>query len=350
MRIFLGSSSEGRGADIFLRVCQWIESAGHEVIRWDAPGVFPPGTYTLEVLTSLSVDAAVLVFSPDDSVWYRNELSQSPRDNVLLEYGLFAGLVGRRRVAIVTSHEVRRPTDLQGLTVLFADEGKMSRAEAEFNSWLKSMPDVNRSKWHPPEESPGSPFQASGKRSLFESGTKMIQSAKQRIALVARTPVLLMGPRPYGQPHPYAYERTQFEAYMTLAENASHGGSPSLICLANRQAVSDDLAKSAPNTIDSLVSNHSRLQELASTPATAFSFVWHEHQASMSYLVADDDFLIWLKEESGESVWIVAANESIASSLYFQAEQLAASGTAAGAIKELPAFLTTNERGLNGDE
>ena len=40
------------------------------------------------------------------------------RDNVLLEFGLFAGALERRRVVVLQKHKVGLPTDMQGLTVL----------------------------------------------------------------------------------------------------------------------------------------------------------------------------------------------------------------------------------------
>jgi hypothetical protein len=55
--------------------------------------------YTLGRLIELTkiVDASVFIFGEDDKVWYHDSQNQQPRDNVLLEYGLFASRLGLSR-------------------------------------------------------------------------------------------------------------------------------------------------------------------------------------------------------------------------------------------------------------
>ena len=64
----------------------------------------------------LTVDAAVLIFSEDDQVWYRGDLGSQPRDNVLIEYGLFLGRLGQPRVIFCVRGKPRIAQDLQGIT------------------------------------------------------------------------------------------------------------------------------------------------------------------------------------------------------------------------------------------
>jgi predicted nucleotide-binding protein len=60
-------------------------------------------------------DFAVLILAPDDVTI--DQLSPSTRDNVLFEFGLFMGRLGRDRVFVVydDSIELKKPSDLAGV-------------------------------------------------------------------------------------------------------------------------------------------------------------------------------------------------------------------------------------------
>jgi hypothetical protein len=57
------------------------------------------------------VDGAILIFGEDDLIEYRGEPRWAPRDNVLFEYGLFMGFLGRENVAVVRVGNAKIPTD-----------------------------------------------------------------------------------------------------------------------------------------------------------------------------------------------------------------------------------------------
>jgi hypothetical protein len=115
--IFIGSSTEG------LEVARAIEKQ----LQYDAEptvwtdGIFGLGHGTLESLVgSLDrFDFAVLVLSPDDLIVSREQTNNSPRDNVLLEIGLFIGRLGRERTFIVFNRDgnLKLPSDLAGVTM-----------------------------------------------------------------------------------------------------------------------------------------------------------------------------------------------------------------------------------------
>ncbi len=115
--IFIGSSSEG------LEVAKAIQlNLDHqcEVVLW-SQGVFGLSGGTLETLVAKAndFDFAVLVVTADDMIESRKEVSKSPRDNVLIELGLFLGSIGRSRTFIVfdRSKEIKLPSDLAGITL-----------------------------------------------------------------------------------------------------------------------------------------------------------------------------------------------------------------------------------------
>jgi hypothetical protein len=119
-RIFLGSS--GKQEKLLQALERGLEDVAH-VEPWTTS--FNPGTTTLERLVELAhgVDFAVLVFARDDWTAKSPPASDpeasgqaSPRDNVVLEAGLFGGVLGMRRTFILHASGAKLPTDLLGLT------------------------------------------------------------------------------------------------------------------------------------------------------------------------------------------------------------------------------------------
>jgi hypothetical protein len=114
--MFIGSSSEGKEIAQHVRA-QLTDNA--EVTIWNE-GPFGLGQGTLESLVKAldQFDFAVLVLTPDDMVESRENMMQSPRDNVLFECGLFMGRLGRERTFIIydADQPLKIPSDLAGLT------------------------------------------------------------------------------------------------------------------------------------------------------------------------------------------------------------------------------------------
>jgi len=115
-RLFIGSSSEGRDVARNLEV---ELGDAVDVVRWDV-NVFEPSGYTLDSLlaTAERVDFAVVVATPDDVTTSRGETTLSARDNIVLEFGLFTGALGRNRTYLLATGELKLPTDVLGLTRL----------------------------------------------------------------------------------------------------------------------------------------------------------------------------------------------------------------------------------------
>jgi hypothetical protein len=115
-KMFIGSSLEG------LPIAKAIQANldyDCETTLW-SQGVFGLGGGTLESLVERldEFDFASLVLTPDDLVKSRKGTSPSPRDNVLLELGLFIARLGRTRTFIIYDRTVliRLPSDLAGVT------------------------------------------------------------------------------------------------------------------------------------------------------------------------------------------------------------------------------------------
>jgi hypothetical protein len=94
-RIFIGSSSEGRAA------AERIEAVGMRPLLW--LDFFKTRDLPVQELDRRMEDAdgAILVGSADDRLISRGKDFDQMRDNVLLEYGLFAGYLGRHRCILL---------------------------------------------------------------------------------------------------------------------------------------------------------------------------------------------------------------------------------------------------------
>lgn len=125
-KLFIGSSSEG------MQIAKDLErslSGAVRVVRWDKD-VFRPSSYVLPSLLTAStdVDFAVLVATPDDMTEKRGESIPVARDNIILEFGLFAGALGLDRTFLLAAGELDLPSDILGLTRLPFRHGAVGRA------------------------------------------------------------------------------------------------------------------------------------------------------------------------------------------------------------------------------
>jgi predicted nucleotide-binding protein len=114
-RVFVGSSSEG--CAIAKAVCLQLKRHTEPTL-WSRD-VFLPSNYPLETLEEQITNHsfAVLVASPDDALIKREKLYPVMRDNLLLEFGLFAGALGRRHTFFICPNtpKLALPSDLLGI-------------------------------------------------------------------------------------------------------------------------------------------------------------------------------------------------------------------------------------------
>lgn len=121
-RVFIGSSRESvQYAEEIQQNLENARIADIEPICW--PTVFQMGTYTLESLlrTLKTSSFGVFVLAPDDYIVIRDQPYRIPRDNVILEMGMFIAGVGRENTFFVFPRDtgdyvLRLPTDLDGVT------------------------------------------------------------------------------------------------------------------------------------------------------------------------------------------------------------------------------------------
>ena len=121
-KIFIATSKEALGT-------KWLTSAlklAREEIKKNHPGVrlelwtdqFQPGEITAERLIEIASEylGAIVVLTGDDFVTMRGTSSPAPRDNLVLETGLFLSRTGLQNVLPLREKDSQWPSDLLGVT------------------------------------------------------------------------------------------------------------------------------------------------------------------------------------------------------------------------------------------
>ena len=140
MKVFIASSTTG------LREAHAIQEnlePHFEVSVWDQ-NVFGISSYPLETLQKVAHDAeyGIFVMTPDDFRQRGSEQDSVPRDNVILEYGVFLGALGRHRSFLVVPSDdprLKLPTDLEGLV-----QARYKRSRSDGNLRAALGPACNR--------------------------------------------------------------------------------------------------------------------------------------------------------------------------------------------------------------
>lgn len=122
-KLFVGSSSESLE---FANAVQEILHHYFYVTVW-SQGVFKPSRSSLESLleTLDDSDFGIFIFAPDDILKIRKNVTDSVRDNVIFELGLFVGRLGRNHSFIITpqhTDNLHLPSDLIGMEPAKYDE------------------------------------------------------------------------------------------------------------------------------------------------------------------------------------------------------------------------------------
>jgi predicted nucleotide-binding protein len=139
-RVFLASSSEGLKTAEALQIALGEDPL--DVTIW-TKGIFTAGLTNIEALETelVRADFAVLLLSPDDKIISRGVASDAPRDNLILEVGLFAGALGRRRAIMVCPKDLQLkiPTDLLGVNPIMYTETDMVAVAAELRAIFEAL-------------------------------------------------------------------------------------------------------------------------------------------------------------------------------------------------------------------
>jgi Predicted nucleotide-binding protein containing TIR-like domain len=122
-RLFIGSSKEG------MKYARQIEEKLDGVarcVKWFDDNVFKPNRGTLDTLVKQAKlsDFALLIATKDDVTanQERGSTRNTPRDNVIFEFGLFLGATSVDRAFLFAEKGADLPSDFNGVSVLTFDE------------------------------------------------------------------------------------------------------------------------------------------------------------------------------------------------------------------------------------
>ncbi len=134
-RLFIGSSSEGLATAEYLK--QRL-AKDFDCVIWDDGQVFGLNVSYLDSLLKAGsmFDFGILVATKDDKTTSRKKESDSPRDNVVFEFGLFMGRLGKFRTLILLEKGTKLPSDMSGIHVSQYSSGKTGPNRASLDKQI----------------------------------------------------------------------------------------------------------------------------------------------------------------------------------------------------------------------
>ncbi|MEQ1744624.1 MAG: STING domain-containing protein [Saprospiraceae bacterium] len=114
--LFIGSSTEGLP---IAKLAQKHLSDFADCTIWNEKGVFPSNENFLTSLNNaLSLyEYGVLVATPEDKIISRDREMAASRDNVIFEFGLFMGRLGKHKAFLIKEKGIVPPSDLAGVSI-----------------------------------------------------------------------------------------------------------------------------------------------------------------------------------------------------------------------------------------
>jgi hypothetical protein len=144
IEIFIGSSEAGRQYAELIN--QILLSAGNTTtLPWWNGNCFPPNSTPLESLETIArrVDAAIMVVTRDDQSTQQGvqnlTSSSNVSSNVMLEYGIFLGYLGRSRLAIVQVKGARLPSNLDGINCILCRSMQDPLFQSKLLTWRREL-------------------------------------------------------------------------------------------------------------------------------------------------------------------------------------------------------------------
>jgi len=147
-RIFLGSSIEG------LEVAKYVKKYFENENEFDCSiwndDIFDYNENVLDILltTINSFDYGIMIATKDDNLESRDETFKSIRDNIVFEFGLFLGSLGKSRSFLLREKGAKLPSDLLGLTIPDFEQGGGLESVASLNNRLNHIKKSIQNKNH----------------------------------------------------------------------------------------------------------------------------------------------------------------------------------------------------------
>lgn len=141
-KVFIGSSSQAKEKATIVKYILG-ELGAETTLWWIDPQTFIPGTVIIDSLIRAANehDAAVFILNKDDEITKSSPESKKylPRDNVLIEAGMFMGVLGKESVALCTVPDIHKPSDFEGIQTIPFDVDNRDKFSARLKVWLENV-------------------------------------------------------------------------------------------------------------------------------------------------------------------------------------------------------------------
>jgi len=323
--VFIASSSLPAAKKVVQQLTEQL-STEFRIVPWYFAGV-QAGEILMDSLLAKAklCEYAIFVFEPDDLLHKEKDSARSSyvvRDNVLLELGIFIGLVGFENTVILKHKKIERlPTDLQGIFYLEYDDepedvlssnDSIMRCANKINQKLKTTQQLasTQRQFYLPFPTPDL-VKLSDINSHFPS--KNLYEAQQMLKTILSTSV----PPMYQQPNDKGIcsivriNQTRLSTYFSLVEVDAQGQANKILLLDRQLSVTDvdnaafDVIGSVPFCCDGMkhktVLDDARLKDIAIKsvsfiPAVCIEDVSFEGRASIRETVLMCGYQIVLPE------------------------------------------------------
>ena len=144
LKIFIGFATSATNNKTAKSIIRFIKKMGHKPVSWNENGLFKPGDTIYNRLIELTRehDGAIFIFSPDDLIESKNDVTQQPRDNVLIEFGLFSGALGSDAVCFCRVSGCKIAVDLGGIIYIDLPNSDFSGnedAQDSLEKWIRNL-------------------------------------------------------------------------------------------------------------------------------------------------------------------------------------------------------------------
>lgn len=117
-----------------------LESFGAEVTFWDNNQTFTPSDNLIDDLIQAAHqhDAGVFILGKDDQIINpdNKDIQYIPRDNVMIEAGMFMGVLGKKSVALCIVPGTHEASDFTGINKILYDERNFEKLESGLKKWF----------------------------------------------------------------------------------------------------------------------------------------------------------------------------------------------------------------------
>lgn len=140
-KIFIGSSSES--LEIAYKIQGILNTLGADTTCWADDTAFRLSHNTIDNLIQVAHEhnGGVFIFNTDDQIIDPRETGKTmyvPRDNVIAEAGMFAGVLGKESVVLCTVPGVHEISDFKGITNLVYNLEKIDKLKSQLKIWLEN--------------------------------------------------------------------------------------------------------------------------------------------------------------------------------------------------------------------